>query len=387
MLMINVSLVFCFPTYIMKLGLLAMKKLVELIKPPKKLHTLIFFVTSRCNALCRTCFYWEELNKRGDLTFEEIEKLSRTMPPFHDLLLSGGEPSLRSDLPQIVNLFYKNNGIRRIYFPTNGLKPQRIKELIEKILEENGLLEVYLNNSIDGLPETNDRIRSVPGNFKKSLETIRLAQTLKPRFGHRLQINVNSVICSENCDELVELGNFFLQNERLDYHYFQIVRGNPMDKNLKKVPAKELKNLYRKVTEIQRIYAQRQAEDRGVLEGWIRKSVYAAVFNFHHQTQFNNYTEDAPWPMPCTAGETAVVIDYDGGVRACELRGSLGNIRDYGCDFRAFWNSKIRSDEVDSIARDKCFCTHICFLHDSMRFSPRVRFWELPKSYITGHFW
>lgn len=362
-----------------------MKKLLGLIRPSKKLHTVVFFITSRCNALCKTCFYWEELNKKGDLTFDEIEKLSRTMPSFCDLLLSGGEPSLRADLPQIVNLFYKNNEIRRIYFPTNGLKPERIKELVEKILEENELLEVYLNNSIDGLPETNDSIRSVPGNFKKSLETIRLARVLKPRFGRRLQINVNSVICAENYHELVELGDFFLQNEPLDYHYFQIIRGDPMDKELKKVPAEGLKKLYREVTRIQRAYARKQAEDRGVLEGWIRKSVYAAVFNFHHQTQFNNYTGGVPWPMPCTAGETAVVIDYDGGVRACEIRGSLGNLRDYGCDFGAFWNSRIRADEIGSIAHDRCFCTHVCFLHDSMRFSPRVRFLELPKSYIRGH--
>lgn len=364
-----------------------MKKIIELIKPSKKLHTVIFFVTSRCNALCKTCFYWEELNKKGDLTFDEIEKLSRTMPSFSDLLLSGGEPSLRNDLPQVVNLFYKNNGIRRIYFPTNGLKPHRIKQLVENMLEENELLEVHLNNSIDGLPETNDRIRSVPGNFKRSLETIRLTQVLKPRFGHRLQINVNSVICSENYNELIELGNFFLQNERLDYHYFQIIRGNPMDNNLKRIPTDELRKLYRKVAEVQRVYAQRQTKDRGVLDGWIRKSMYTAVFNFHHQTQFDNYTEDASWPMPCTAGETALVIDYDGGVRACELRGSLGNLRDYGCDFVAFWNSRIRADELNSIAHDKCFCTHVCFLHDSMRFSPRVRFLELPKSYITGHLW
>jgi MoaA/NifB/PqqE/SkfB family radical SAM enzyme len=364
-----------------------MKKLIEFIKPEKKLHTVTFFVTSRCNALCRTCFYWQELNKKGDLTLDEIKRLSETMPPFHDLLISGGEPSLRDDLPQVVNLFYKNNGIKRIYFPTNGLKPQRIKEMLEKILEENELLEVYLNNSIDGLPETNDRVRSVPGNFKKSLETIKLARTLKPRFGHRLQVNVNSVICAENYRELVELGNFFLQNERLDYHYFQIIRGDPLDKNLKKVPTEELRNLYREITRIQQIYAERQSENREAVEGWIRKSVYAAVFSFHHQTQFNNYTENAPWPMPCTAGETAVTIDYDGNVRACELRGSLGNLRDYNCDFRAFWNSKLRADEVNSIAQDKCFCTHICFLHDSMKFSPRVRLWELPKSYLTRNSW
>jgi MoaA/NifB/PqqE/SkfB family radical SAM enzyme len=371
----------------MKLLLIPMKKLIDFIKPVRKLHTVIFFVTSRCNALCRTCFYWQELNKKGDLTLDEIKTLSETMPPFHDLLLSGGEPSLRRELPEIVNLFYTNNGIRRIYFPTNGLKPELIKELIERILEENELLEIFLNNSIDGFPETNDRIRSVPGNFNKSLETIRLARALKPRFGTRLQINVNSVICAENYNELPELGRFFLDNERLDYHYFQIIRGDALDKSLKRVPKEELRKLYKEITKIHGTYASRQGENRGTVNGWIRKSLYSSVFNFHHKTQFNNYTDNIPWPMSCTAGETSVVIDYDGTLRACELRGSLWNLRDYGCDFKTLWNSNIREDELNSIAEDKCFCTHVCFIHDSMWFSERVMLWELPKSYLTRYSW
>ncbi len=52
--------------------------------------TVILFVTSRCNAFCRTCFYHAELNQPGDLTFEQIEKVSRTMPGITDLWLSGG---------------------------------------------------------------------------------------------------------------------------------------------------------------------------------------------------------------------------------------------------------------------------------------------------------
>jgi hypothetical protein len=41
----------------------------------RRLGTLIFFITSRCNAKCETCFYHEELNRPGDLTFEQIESL------------------------------------------------------------------------------------------------------------------------------------------------------------------------------------------------------------------------------------------------------------------------------------------------------------------------
>jgi molybdenum cofactor biosynthesis enzyme MoaA len=44
----------------------------------RRLGTVIFFVTSRCNAKCETCFYHEELNRPGDLTFEQIERVSRT---------------------------------------------------------------------------------------------------------------------------------------------------------------------------------------------------------------------------------------------------------------------------------------------------------------------
>jgi len=56
-------------------------QLVQLIrstKREKRLGTVILFVTSRCNSFCRTCFYHEELNRPGDMTFAQIEKVSRT---------------------------------------------------------------------------------------------------------------------------------------------------------------------------------------------------------------------------------------------------------------------------------------------------------------------
>src|SRR5438045_8043897 len=58
-------------------------QLVQLLrssKREKRLGTVILFVTSRCNAFCQTCFYHEELNQPGDLTFAQLEKISQTMP-------------------------------------------------------------------------------------------------------------------------------------------------------------------------------------------------------------------------------------------------------------------------------------------------------------------
>lgn len=48
----------------------------------KKLDLVILFVTSMCNVRCRTCFYWLELNRKGDMSFEELSRLSLTMPEF-----------------------------------------------------------------------------------------------------------------------------------------------------------------------------------------------------------------------------------------------------------------------------------------------------------------
>ena len=39
---------------------------------------VIFFITSKCNARCRFCFYWkniEESDKKKELDLEEIEKI------------------------------------------------------------------------------------------------------------------------------------------------------------------------------------------------------------------------------------------------------------------------------------------------------------------------
>src|ERR671920_2201679 len=103
----------------------------------RRLGTVIFFVTSRCNAKCETCFYHEELNRPGDLTFAQIEKVSRTMPQITDLWLSGGEPTLRRDLSDVIDLFVSHNGVDRIIIPTNGLIKSRIYEVVDRALGKN----------------------------------------------------------------------------------------------------------------------------------------------------------------------------------------------------------------------------------------------------------
>src|SRR5437879_4750017 len=140
---------------------------VQLLRSTKRemrLGTVILFVTSRCNSLCRTCFYHNELNQPGDLTFDQIERVSRTMPPVTDLWLSGGEPTLRHDASEIIDMFVRNNGVERLIIPTNGLVKSRVLDIVDNALGRHPSLDLYLNIALDGYGKSHDRIRVGPGH-------------------------------------------------------------------------------------------------------------------------------------------------------------------------------------------------------------------------------
>ena len=343
----------------------------------KELDLVILFVTSVCNARCRTCFYWLELNRKGDMTYGELSNLSSTMPKFQDLWLSGGEPFLRKDLAEVVTLFHKNNGIRGVRIPTNGLPTEQTVKIVKNILDQCFGIQLEIDISIDGFSETHDRVRAVPGNFAKALKTMKELEALRES-SPNLTLYVNSVITSENRTEIFPLGQYFSENHDLDGHYFQIIRGDPKDQSLRTVKAQELKQIYRKVIPLNFSYISQSRSSKGRLEG-LRKALWRAGYVFSYETQLKNYATGARWKMPCTAGQTSVVIDYNGDVRVCELRKPIGNLRRYGMDFRKFWSSIERKREVRQVELDQCFCTHICFMYDSMRHSRRVMLWELPK--------
>jgi len=350
----------------------------EFLRPlvKKELDLVILFVTSVCNARCRTCFYWLELNRKGDMTYDELSKLSSTMPNFHDLWISGGEPFLRKDLAEIITLFHKNNRVRDVRIPTNGLPTDQTIKATRAILEHCPDIKLEIDVSIDGFSETHDRIRAVPGNFGKALETLKVLEALR-EISPNLTLYINSVITNENKTEIIPLGQYFRDKHDLVGHYFQIIRGDPKDTTLLAVKPQELDETYRHALTLNSQYVSK-THGRGRLDV-LRKAFWRAGYAFTYDTQFRNYAYRTKWKMPCTAGRTSIVIDYNADVRVCELRKPIANLRKYGMNFQAFWSSIEREREVRQVKLDQCFCTHICFMYDSMRHSKRVMLWELPK--------
>jgi MoaA/NifB/PqqE/SkfB family radical SAM enzyme len=364
-------------------------QLLRSTKREKRLGTVILFVTSRCNAFCRTCFYHEELNQPGDLTFAQIENVSLTMPQITDLWLSGGEPTLRRDLSEIIDTFVRNNGVSRIIIPTNALIKSRVYEVVDRALGGHPKIDLYLNIALDGYGETHDRIRGVPGNWEKALDCIRSLYPLKQKYADRFRLNVNTVVCAENYTEMEMLSEFIWENFELDGQYFNIIRGETLvGQQIKEIPPEVLPQMYAQVSKLTKRYGDRMFATDDAARRFVKNAAYVGAITTHYRTQHSNFVEPTAWPFPCTAGETATVIDYNGDVRACELREKFATLADYDFDFNALWAAHERQSELKAIDGGKaCWCTHVCFIHDSMRHSRRALLYELPKNYVTRETW
>ena len=83
------------------------------IAPGDAIAQWTHFVTSVCNARCAHCFYPINAGK-NELSLEELDRFAATLPPIRLLLISGGEPFLRRDLPEICEFLATNNHVKQI---------------------------------------------------------------------------------------------------------------------------------------------------------------------------------------------------------------------------------------------------------------------------------
>jgi len=345
---------------------------------------LIFFVTSRCNARCPHCFNWKNINKKSrDLTLKEIEKLSLSMPRFKILLFSGGEPFLRTDLFEIVKLFYQNSGVREFIFPTNGSLSQKINKDVFKMLNFMPDAQININFSIDGTGDYHDAKRSIPGCFSLIENSIKNLRLLRHKFKDKLIIKTNTVIMPDNLAQIPKLITYFEnKHSDLDDNLFEIIRGSPKDDCLKtEISKKDLLNIYNLVQEhrLRKLISEKKSN----LEIIFRLANLILI----QDTQLHAYFKKG-WGTPCLAGQTIGVIDHNGFLRHCELREPVVNLHSYNMNFLKGWNSAGSIEERRKINKEKCWtnCTHICYLTDSLFRHKRTLLLKVPLSLIKSAF-
>lgn len=345
---------------------------------PTGLDSVILFVTNACNLRCWFCCYADNLNQTKDIPFEDLLKLSATMPKFRALLLSGGEPFIRPRLDEIMLAFVRNNAIRSIYIPTNGWYLERTDAVCKSFLEQEREVMLTLSFSVDGLAETHDQIRTkgTKGSFANLCKTIQYLSPWREQYPN-LRLRVNSVVTPDNIGEMRATIDYFHTHYDLDEHALEIVRdlswlGAHHDSPEKKGIAQQYHDL------IEYSYG-----------------LYYLNGARHHRAQFNYLPESMSnlatyayslasseikverimghlWPFPCTAGSKILVVSGSGSLRACEHRGEVVDLRQFDFDFGRAMATGLMEKEISQIRKDRCDCIHGCFVGNSLQHSPKA---------------
>ena len=124
-------------------------------------------VTYRCNSRCVMCDIWK-IKDYPELSLAQFAKLPRTL---QDINLSGGEPFLRNDLPQIVKAVKERCPQARVVISSNGFATELILKQMREILKIKPDIGVAI--SIDGLGATHDELRGIPGGYDKAIATVK----------------------------------------------------------------------------------------------------------------------------------------------------------------------------------------------------------------------
>lgn len=330
---------------------------------PRLPQYLTFFVTGRCNASCPQCFYTShndpERAKR-ELTLEEVERFTRNLRGLPVLLLSGGEPTLRKDLADIVLAFYRNAGTRHVTLPTNGFLPERTESLVRSSLEGAPDLQFFVQLSVDEIGAEHDRLRGVPGGFEKLLRTYALLHRLEGEYK-----NLHTTFCltfsAHNQDRAPEIFREISQLTGCSDLRMVATRGESRDPD---AGSWEVAAYERAISAMFEVMKEK-ASNRGLLH---------SLFLARQQTALDTIAEivrAGGSDKGCLAGCVNAVLDELGFVYPCELRFEpMGNIRESGYSLEAIFASSAAADIRARIRAEGCHCTHETNVITQVSFDP-----------------
>ena len=321
--------------------------------------TLTFSVTAACQSLCKTCqigkLYRENPERvKDDLSLDEIEKIFKSIGHVYFFNVSGGEPFLRTDLPEIIRLAILHLSPKIVHIPTNGIATRKIEKSVLDILsimdEIAPNVPFTVKPSIDGVGSKHDEIRGIKGNFDQLLNTIKALKAIEadhPRF----HLELGTVVSNFNINDLSEIEDF-VHAQGVESYRNEIAEQR-----------EEFFNIGDEITPSGEVYEQLMERFKEKIKKNIHKKKKLARTTESLRLVYYDLVSDImkqeTQTIPCFAGISNAHINYNGELWPCCVIGyksPLGNLRESGYDFQAVWRSeqaqKVRAD----IKAKKCWC-------------------------------
>ncbi len=329
---------------------------------------LNILVTSVCDMRCTHCFFTEELDdrprKKLQMKTEEIERISETLGGnLGVLILAGGEPFTRKDLPEICNAFYRNNKLDSVYLMSNGQIHPRIFPDVTRILQENPNLNVTIALGIDGMKDAHEKIRRKEGSWDKAIHTARTLQEMKKEFP-KLDVQTCTCVMASNEDTIFDWYDFLkhdLKPDKVNINYIRPPSADPNELNFDHNRYGQLSQMILDDTKNAAI-KNNYGGDAGFFK--------AAIDLYMHDLIAKTKETGEP-QMTCYAGTAGAVIFDEGTISSCENLEATGNLRDFNWDFNAAWNAPAMVARRKK-AKNGCFCTHESnSYYPSLPFNPK----------------
>jgi len=156
---------------------------------------VIWNLIRRCNLTCKHCYSISaDTHFKGELDTQQVFQVMDDLKTYGVpvLILSGGEPLLRSDIFEISKQAKKMGFY--VGLSTNGT-----------LIDESNIEQIakvgynYVGISIDGIKETHDEFRRMQGAFDASLKGIRLCHD------NDIKIGLRFTLTQDNAEELPQL--------------------------------------------------------------------------------------------------------------------------------------------------------------------------------------
>jgi len=147
-----------------------------------KVKSINVALNDYCNNKCQSCHIWENKSHHR-LSPRDLESLLLHFPEIEDISLTGGEPFLEENLPEIIQTIIRNSrNLKMLFINTNGFIPDRVKE----VLSTFSFSDTYLCVSLEGPEAIHNSLRGV-SSYNNVIKTLQFNGTHKKVVSTTLQ--------------------------------------------------------------------------------------------------------------------------------------------------------------------------------------------------------
>ncbi|WP_248404539.1 radical SAM protein [Butyrivibrio fibrisolvens] len=309
-----------------------------------KNYDITVVITHRCNARCRMCNSYENaICAREEISLDDIKKI----PNSKFIQITGGEPFMRTDLEEIVDILYRKS--KRLMINTNGYFTDELVRICCKYPK------LAIRISIDGNKEIHNEIRGID-IYDRAVNSLEEVKKLGVT-----DLGISFTLQEKNVNQLIDMYRFALKKE-VDFGVSVIHNSYYFNKSDNAIKSEDsLKNALKSLVDLQ-------------LKSTRKKDWARAYFN----DMSINYIDGKPMPVKCDAGVSSFTIECDGNVLPCNMTPMpwvMGNLK------MQTWEEIISSEIAETI-NSKCRnCKLNCWSICNVQSAIKKKIW-IPASWL-----